>query len=179
LVTASHPSNKDKMDHIRSNATRTIMPCQSWKTVHTSKGYSFPYQTFEVNIWGTWHETPAFIDILNRTFNPPGSNPYRVRLLQALKSHTGSNTTLRTQIEHIDGWRKARKTMASSMSNVYFRHYMAGTFNPDIAIMNTTMANIPLISGYAPKRWRKGLNVMLKKQVGNLSMEKTTDYHLI
>ena len=34
------------------------------------------------------------------------------------------------------------------------------------------MTDIPLTSGYSPQRWRKGLNVMLQKQVGNINVEK-------
>jgi len=32
---------------------------------------------------------------------------------------------------------------------------MVGTFNPEIAIVNATLADILLLSGYLPKRWRK------------------------
>ena len=34
------------------------------------------------------------------------------------------------------------------------------------------MADIPLTSGYSPQRWRKGLNIMLQKQAGNINVEK-------
>jgi len=49
---------------------------------------------------------------------------------------------------------------------------MAGTFNPNIAIMSATMADIPMLTGYAPARWKRGLNIMLQKQAGNINMEK-------
>jgi len=45
----------------------------------------------------------------------------------------------------------------------HFGHYMAGTFNLDILIFNVTMAELPMKTGYLPRRWREGLNVMLKK----------------
>jgi len=49
---------------------------------------------------------------------------------------------------------------------------MAGTFNPDILLLNATMADIPLHTGYSPAHWQKGLNVLLKKSPGNYNMEK-------
>jgi len=58
-----------------------------------------------------------------------------------------------------------------SMLQVHFGHYMVGTFNPNIAIMNATMVDIPLLTGYTPSCWKKGLNVMLQKQAGNINVE--------
>jgi len=54
--------------------------------------------------------------------------------------------------------------MALSMSQVHFGHYMAGTFNPTIAIMNAEMAEIPLSTGYAQEQCKKGLNIMLQNR---------------
>jgi len=41
---------------------------------------------------------------------------------------------------------------------------MAGTFNPDILVFNTT--------GYSPHRWWEELNVMFEKTPGNFNVEK-------
>jgi len=49
---------------------------------------------------------------------------------------------------------------------------MAGTFNPDILVLNATMADILLSTGYSPKRWQKGLNIMLEKSPSNFNVEK-------
>jgi len=49
---------------------------------------------------------------------------------------------------------------------------MAGTSNPTIAVFNTRLANLGFTTGYSLKRWRKGLNVLLEKQLGNLNVEK-------
>jgi len=48
---------------------------------------------------------------------------------------------------------------------------MTGTFNPQIAIVNAKLVDIPLESRYSPKWWRKGLNVMLQNQLGKIHME--------
>jgi len=49
---------------------------------------------------------------------------------------------------------------------------MAGTFNPNILLLNATMADLPLHMGYSPAHWQKGLNVMLEKSPGNFNVEK-------
>jgi len=59
-----------------------------------------------------------------------------------------------------------------SLSSIHFRHYMAGTFNPNILVFNVTMTDIPLKTGYSPKRRCKGLNMMLEKSPGNFNVEK-------
>jgi len=70
------------------------------------------------------------------------------------------------------GWQKAHKATSSSSSGLHFGHYMAGTFNPTIAVFNARLANLGFTMGYSLKRWRKGLNVLLEKQLGNLNVEK-------
>jgi len=45
-------------------------------------------------------------------------------------------------------------------------------FNPNILLLNATMADIPLHTGYSPGHWRKGLNAMLKKSPRNFNVEK-------
>jgi len=118
--------------------------------------------------------TTAFQVVLEGTFQPPEEcNPYAKKLLQALQKPPGITPILqRTLTDYTNTWKKARKTTSLSMSQVHFRHYMAGMFNPNIAIMNATMADIPMLTGYTPARWKKGLNVMLQKQVGNINAEK-------
>jgi len=57
--------------------------------------------------------------------------------------------------------------MASSLLKVHFGHYIAGTFNPNIAIINAKMVELPQHWGKSLKQWTKRLNVMLEKIPGN------------
>jgi len=57
-------------------------------------------------------------------------------------------------------------------SGIHFRDYITGTFNPEILVINATLADIPLQTGFSPDRWRKGLNVLLEKSPGNFNVEK-------
>jgi len=70
------------------------------------------------------------------------------------------------------GWRKACEATSPSPSGLHFSHYMAGTFNPTVAVFNARLANLGFTTGYSLKRWQKGLNVLLEKQPGNLNVEK-------
>jgi len=67
---------------------------------------------------------------------------------------------------------KVWEATSSSPLELHFGHYMAGTFNPTVAVFNARLANLGFTTGYSLKRQRKGLNVLLKKQPGNLNVEK-------
>jgi len=54
----------------------------------------------------------------------------------------------RTITDYPRGWQKAQETTSSSMSGIHFGHYIVGTFNPEILVINTTLANIPLRMGF-------------------------------
>jgi len=127
-------------------------------------------------------ESVAFQEVLNGTFIcPPETNQYAMRLLSSLKRHPGAHVTPWTLQEQTSRWKKVRETTASSMSSVHFGHYMAGTFNPDIALLNAMMADILLLSGYSPRQWRKGLNIMLQTSKTSQKSQcgKTTDHSVI
>ena len=105
----------------------------------------------------------AFKKALAGTLSPElHEDPFVTKLLHALQRPPQvQDIPQRSLQEYTDGWKKARKTTSSSFSGIHFKHYMAGTFNPDILIFNATMADIPLKTGYLPARWQEGLNVML------------------
>ncbi len=103
----------------------------------------------------------------------PTDDIYVTKLLKQLqRPELVKEVTPRSLHDYTTGWRKARETTASSMLGIHFGHYMAGTFNPDIVLFNATMANIPMLTGYSPCRWRDGLNVMLEKTPCNFNVEK-------
>jgi len=76
------------------------------------------------------------------------------------------------QAEFTKGWGKAWEQTALSPSKVHFGHYIVGTFNLTIAIINAKMADWPQQTGRPLRRWNKGLNVMLEKIPGNCNLEK-------
>jgi len=156
------PSNQwcNKRDNIRCHTTQTSMPYRRRKKVYSSEQHPISEWATVIHIWGPWHG--AFNDILNGTFQPPPHcDPYAEIPLQALKWPLGIDITPWTQADHISRWRKVWEMTVSSMSNIHFVHYVVGTFNLEIAILNATMANIPLLASYTPKQWPKDLNIML------------------
>jgi len=52
-----------------------------------------------------------------------------------------------TQVYH-KGWQQAWEVTGSSASGIYFGRYIAGTFNPEILVVNMAMVDIPLCTGF-------------------------------
>jgi len=115
-----------------------------------------------------------FKQVLAGTFQPPPvCDLFAARLLQSLYRPTQvAECPARSLHEYTTSWRKARESTSSSPLGIHFGHYIAGTFNPDILVLNAMMADIPMNTGYSPARWRKGLNIMLEKSLGNFNVEK-------
>jgi len=116
----------------------------------------------------------AFKTVLAGTYlPPPGCDQMMVKLLQTLRCPADlPDIHIGGEEEFNRGWRKAREQTASSPSKVHFGHYMAGTFNPTIAILTAKMAELPQMQGISLKRWKKGLNVLLEKIPGNCNLDK-------
>jgi len=98
---------------------------------------------------------------------------YMTKLMQQLcRPESLREITPRSLQDYTMGWRRAWETTASSMLGIHFGHYMAGTFNPDIVLFNATMADLPMKTGYSPRHWQEGLNIILEKIPGNFNVEK-------
>jgi len=67
---------------------------------------------------------------------------------------------------------QVRESTASSALGIHFGHYMARTFNLEILLVNAKLADIPLMTGFSYARWKKGLNIMIEKMVGNFNVKK-------
>jgi len=93
-------------------------------------------------------------------------------LLTALQPVNITQIKLCNLDEITAGWHRAREATLSALSVIHFRHYIAGTFNPTIAIFNARLANLGFTTGYSLKRWRTGLNIMLEKMAGNFNIKK-------
>lgn len=70
------------------------------------------------------------------------------------------------------GWKKVKERTATGSDFLHFGHFKAGCTNDIIANFEATMANIPLLSGYSPKRWQKAVDCMLLKKDGNYNVDK-------
>jgi len=116
----------------------------------------------------------AFNQILAGTYDVSHiSDPFTQKLLLHLQRPSSVQELLpRTEEEYLRGWKKAKETTSSSPSGVHFGHYIAGLEERTVAKLNYLMANIPMLTGMSPKRWKTTLNVMLEKLAGNCWVEK-------
>ena len=120
---------------------------------------------------------PAADAILDGTYVPPHEVADDVGdILKSLKCPP----TIRMQRqpspitceEHSSGWKKVRERTSSSPSGLHVGHWKCGSMDSNINWVNTSLANIPFLSGYSPKRWRHGINVLLEKSKGNCRIDK-------
>ena len=83
--------------------------------------------------------------------------------------------------EWIDGWKKMKESTASG--GHHFGHYKIAAlvarlpenhpdYFPELAAFYTTMHNMPLIHGFAPKRWQTCIDSVLEKIPGKPIIEK-------
>ena len=107
---------------------------------------------------------------------PPGVDPAIQTVLDSLKAD--KNITICKQPspitceEYKSGWKNVKERTSSSPSGLHVGHWKCGSLNPMINWLNTSMANIPFMSGYSPKRWKQGINVMIEKSKGNFRVDK-------
>jgi hypothetical protein len=81
--------------------------------------------------------------------------------------HTGMPTN-----EYRQGWKQAREKTSAGLSTLTFGHCKAGALDPRIIEFKAAMASIPMRSGYAYKRWRKGTDVELLKKANSFHVSK-------
>jgi hypothetical protein len=62
--------------------------------------------------------------------------------------------------------------MSSSLSSLHFGHYKAVIDNDKLSEMHSVFVDIVVNLGYSPKRWQKGLTVMLEKKCGVILISK-------
>jgi hypothetical protein len=70
------------------------------------------------------------------------------------------------------GWKKIKEHTATGSDFIHFGHFKAGCTNEITANFEATMANIPLLCGYSPKRWQKAVDCMLLKREGDFKVDK-------
>jgi hypothetical protein len=101
-------------------------------------------------------------------------DPHTLMLLHEMKRPTDyrTNNVEMSYESFIQSWTKVKEHTASGKSNLHFGHFMAGCKHSQIGRIESTMANFPLRSGYSPKRWQQGIEVMLLKKKDNFHVSK-------
>jgi hypothetical protein len=117
-------------------------------------------------------------DVLEGNFQArAGIDPYAARLLEKLKKTPIPKTedrfrsvSLQIPIYKVE---KAKERTSAGISLFNFSHYKAMVQNQSIADFEALMASIPQCSGYAYKRWRKGVDVMIPKKVDSIRADES------
>lgn len=122
----------------------------------------------DVGITGTG---PNSTQILTGIYTPPiGTNNATKLFLKAMKKPTTFFPIPPiTYQEFCDGWKKAKEKTSSN--GPHFGHYKAGVLHPSIGSLLYQRSQIPLITGYSPRRHREGADVMLLKKEKNYNVD--------
>jgi hypothetical protein len=103
-----------------------------------------------------------------------GLNYYTTLLLDSMKYPTNYTPATMdfTYESFVKGWQKVREQTASGKSGLHFGHFIAACKHSQLGRIEWTMANFPLQSGYSPKRWQQGIEVMLLKKPNTYHVSK-------
>jgi len=116
--------------------------------------------------------TPAAQAVLDGFYDaPPTTSTHVLELLQELQIPPGIREL--GKIDPCIGlhdyqafWMKANEKTSCYPSSLSFSSMKAGAFNDYISEVECRLTRIPLISDYAPQRWKKCLDVMILKKAG-------------
>jgi len=127
-----------------------------------------------IDLFGEIGNKKPVCQVLEGSFVPPSSSDRYAQQFLAAVARTSQVADIppRSVEEYSAGWKKAREATSSSASGTHFGHYIAGTFNPEILLINATLANLPLLTGFTYDRWKKGLNIMIEKTTGDFNVDK-------
>jgi hypothetical protein len=103
-------------------------------------------------------------------------DPFTAKYIAQLKMPDPIKTQARcpTSIpvnEHIKGWKKTKESPSASGPS-HFGMYIAGSNDPLIAKLDSTMREIPYSTGFSYKRWYRCLDVQILKKLGVWNIEK-------
>lgn len=106
-----------------------------------------------------------------------GTDPYVVKLLPHLVtpesiSREGNLKSAISTIEYVNAWRNKNEYTGSGPSGLHYGHFKAMCWNNVTADFHTNMANIPLLSGYSPTRWRLADDHMEQKRPDNFNVDR-------
>ena len=80
---------------------------------------------------------------------------------------------------HSNSWRAMNENTASGYSGVNFAHFIANTYDEDTAEVDALLSYLPFAFGFAPKRWKTSVDVMLLKKVGVTDVKKLRTINLM
>jgi hypothetical protein len=122
----------------------------------------------DIGITGTGKKSAQ---ILEGSYQPPrGTNHVTKQFLQHMKIPPRFfKIPPITYSEFCKGWEKAKERTSSN--GPHFGHYKAGIAHFRIGRLLYQRSQIPMVTGYSPRRHREGINVMLLKKEKNYNVD--------
>ena len=106
---------------------------------------------------------------------PPNAEPGTKLWLEKMRETSSSITTVPIAIDtesYIDSWKRMKETTKSA-PGLHFGHFKAASDQtPTAAAVHAILAEIPIITGYSPMRWRSCTDAMLRKKANDIRPEK-------
>ena len=123
-----------------------------------------------LNDLGYMGTTKQCEDILNGSYVvPPHSNKYAQEFFDQFKQvnpvHKPSSHLSTSQFK--SGWNKMKEKTSSGISGLHFGHMKTCAKNRFLTNVESAISNVPFSSGYSPRAWRKGINVMIHKKANS------------
>jgi len=126
-----------------------------------------------LGVFGEKGMSKEFSKVMSGNYTPlPTCNLYAAKFLTAVYRLEGlKDITPCTAQNYCQSWRRAWESTSSSASGIHFGITWWELINSEILVVNATMANIPLGTGFSFSCWKKGINVMIKKTCGNFNVK--------
>ena len=91
-----------------------------------------------------------------------------IEFLNQLKYHPKARigppvATLPTKA-YVDGWKKKKERTSAGKTGWTFSHSKTCALHQSTADFEAAMAHLPYITGYAPKEWQVGVDIMIYKK---------------
>jgi hypothetical protein len=130
--------------------------------------------------FGYHKNTIAHDEVLQGRYTVPSTcHPATKILIRGLaKPETPTHThpfKPRTHIsteDHIRGWKRQKECTSGGMSGLHFGHYKAHLKDRTLAALDASMQSVAYTTGYALKRWKKGIDVQLLKKMNDYGATK-------
>lgn len=159
----------------KADVERLIIQENERKYHQTEGGTELLNQEF-LDKLGQYGEGPEVDNVLNGTFEyPDNTSPATKEFLQHCKRvdqlpPPDSSNVRASFLAYIKAW-KLRKEKTNS-ANQHMGHYKAGIQNDYICTVLYMRSEIPVVSGYSPKRWRECVDLMILKKAMNFELSK-------
>ena len=138
-------------------------------------------QSTVIKVLGPTGCSPAATELLRTGAVPPSIQPFiSGPACEYLHQHHIPKSILEAPpavpdfrtVAYSQGWLRMKEHTALGRSGLHFGHFIAQAREPLLGSVDAALSRIPTCTGYVPRRWTQGLNVMLEKKAGVAKVSK-------